>query len=50
MYFITRNFKLSWCHPELVEGGFEEAQRLRRAQPDTLIKSNFLNFRFNFCS
>ncbi len=34
-------FKVLECQPELVEGGSKEAHRLRQAQPDTPIYSNF---------
>ncbi len=44
MYFITFKLEVLWCQPEPVEGGFEEAHRLRQAQPDTPIESNFLSF------
>ena len=40
MDFKTLRFKLLRCQPELVEGGFEEAHRLRQVQPDTPIESN----------
>ncbi len=39
--FKPFNFKLLQCQPEPVKGGFKEAHRLRQAQPDTLIDSNF---------
>ncbi len=41
-YCKTSTFKLLECQPELVEGGFNEAHRLRQAQTDTTIKSNIL--------
>jgi hypothetical protein len=36
-------FKLLRCQPELVEGGFLLAERLRQAQPDTPIESDYCN-------
>ena len=34
-------FKVLECQPELVEGGLNEAHRLRQAQTDNTIESNF---------
>ncbi len=41
MYCKKFRFKLLECQPEPVEGGFEEAHRLRQAQPDTTTVTNF---------
>ncbi len=38
-YCKTSTFKLLECQPELVEGGFNEAYRLRQAQTDSTIKT-----------
>ena len=40
-YYKTLTFKLLWCQPEPVEGGFAEAYRLRQTLPDTQIRLNF---------
>ncbi len=36
------NYKLLKCQPEPVEGGFLITPRLRQAQPDTSIETNFI--------
>jgi hypothetical protein len=33
---MSFTFKLSFCQPELVEGGFSSGQRVRQAHPDIL--------------
>ena len=33
------------CQPELVEGGFEKAHRLRQAQPELRINRTFIRWK-----
>ncbi len=47
MYYKTLAFKLLWCQPELVEGGFEQGHQLRQAANDMYYKT--LAFKLLWC-
>ena len=42
MYFKALTFKLLSCQPEPVEGGFITKNRVRQANPDTLLIAEFV--------